>query len=150
MRVTELSGQNWAERFFELERKGSRVPSWALGDYERELSSPTAECFLWPDESMRAFVLFRRTHGVAQVMQWAVGDKGQGLGLLVFGQFLDFLRKDSTNLTHRVELEVRSGNQAAVSIYKRLGFVPGRVRPDYYGPGLAGVEFSLKLQAESS
>jgi ribosomal-protein-alanine N-acetyltransferase len=133
-----------AAHLLKLEQQGT-VSTWALGDYERELDSQSSQLFLWPENSgleCQAFVLFRQVADTVSVMQWAVGNKGQGLGLLVFQSFLEWLRQNS--IAKRVELEVRAGNLPALAIYKRLGFTPGRLRKDYYGPGQDGWELALQ------
>lgn len=38
----------------------------------------------------------------------------------------------------RIVLEVREGNDAAISLYRKLGFVDQQFLPDYYGPGRHG------------
>jgi ribosomal-protein-alanine N-acetyltransferase len=45
----------------------------------------------------------------------------------------------------QVFLEVRSNNDAAISLYESRGFDRQALRADYYGPGLDAVVMRLRL-----
>ncbi|MGH8371620.1 MAG: GNAT family N-acetyltransferase [Gammaproteobacteria bacterium] len=54
------------------------------------------------------------------------GHTGQGIGKLLLGALLDWAESDPR--VHKVELRVRSGNQRAIGLYRRFGFVEeGRI-----------------------
>lgn len=50
---------------------------------------------------------------------------------------------------HRMLLEVRHDNMAAIELYTRTGFVPIAQRRDYYGTGSHGVVMETELRRHS-
>ncbi len=69
--------------------------------------------------------------------------RGAGLGRLLVDQCLDILRAESARA---VVLEVDAANQAAITLYERLGFRRVRQLRDYYGPGRHGWKMRADLQ----
>lgn len=68
------------------------------------------------------------------IMNMAVDPSRQNAGL--GGCLLDALMAEATARgAESLTLEVRVANQPALALYRRAGFAPVGVRPDYYGPG---------------
>jgi [ribosomal protein S18]-alanine N-acetyltransferase len=70
----------------------------------------------------------------AHVLRLAVApaQRGRGLG----GTLLDDLLDRAARAGRRaLTLEVRAGNEAAIRLYRRRGFVPHGARPGYYADG---------------
>jgi ribosomal-protein-alanine N-acetyltransferase len=59
--------------------------------------------------------------------------QGKGLGSALLQRMLD--ASDAARVP-RVLLEVEVGNDAAISLYERFGFVRNGIRPNYYGQGI--------------
>lgn len=77
----------------------------------------------------------------------AVDPSRRGLGL---GRLLaeETLRSLSSQGVQRVFLEVRAANASAIALYRRLGFLPLRELPDYYGPGVDGLRMVLRIEPQ--
>lgn len=72
----------------------------------------------------------------------------QGLARGLVGELLRFAVHDQMR---RVILEVRSSNEAALRLYRSLGFQAGRLREDYYSePTEDGLEMSLVIDEAPS
>jgi len=71
----------------------------------------------------------------SEIMTIAVrpSHQGQGLGSALLRQMLD---ASDTASVPQVLLEVAVGNDAAIALYERFGFVRNGVRPNYYGQGI--------------
>ena len=74
----------------------------------------------------------------SQVMTIAVraSRQGQGLGSELMRRMLD---ASDVAGAPRVLLEVEVGNDSAISLYERFGFIRNGVRPNYYGLGVDAV-----------
>lgn len=58
--------------------------------------------------------------------------RGEGIGRRLLGRALTVLAGQQTT---EVKLEVREGNEAAISLYRDFGFVHHRTIPNYYSNG---------------
>ena len=68
-----------------------------------------------------------------------------GLARALVGELLQFA---VNNAMHRLLLEVRNSNAAAIHLYQSLGFQTGRIREAYYSdPTEDGIEMSLIIDA---
>jgi [ribosomal protein S18]-alanine N-acetyltransferase len=72
--------------------------------------------------------------------------RGLGLGRKLLERTLADLAAGGAGT---IFLEVREGNEAAIGLYRSLGFEEVRRLPDYYGRGLHGVRMRLKPVEES-
>ena len=82
----------------------------------------------------------------AQLLLIGVSPDWQGVG--VGGQLLKELIKRSRDQGQRlIYLEVRSGNERAIRLYRSLGFIDIGVRRDYY-PGLVGREDAIVMSLQ--
>ena len=82
----------------------------------------------------------------AQLLLIGVSPDWQGVG--VGGQLLKELINRSRDQGQKlIYLEVRSGNERAIRLYRSLGFIDIGVRRDYY-PGLAGREDAIVMSLQ--
>ena len=82
----------------------------------------------------------------AQLLLIGVSPDWQGVG--VGGQLLKELINRSQDQGQRlIYLEVRSGNERAIHLYRSLGFIDIGVRRDYY-PGLVGREDAIVMSLQ--
>ena len=82
----------------------------------------------------------------AQLLLIGVSPDWQGVG--VGGQLLKELINRSKDLGQKLRyLEVRSGNERAIRLYRSLGFIDIGVRRDYY-PGLVGREDAIVMSLQ--
>lgn len=82
----------------------------------------------------------------AQLLLIGVSPDWQGVG--VGGQLLKELINRSQDRGQKlIYLEVRSGNERAIRLYRSLGFIDIGVRRDYY-PGLVGREDAIVMSLQ--
>ena len=82
----------------------------------------------------------------AQLLLIGVSPDWQGVG--VGGLLLKELINRSQDQGHKlIYLEVRSGNERAIRLYRSLGFIDIGVRRDYY-PGLVGREDAIVMSLQ--
>ena len=82
----------------------------------------------------------------AQLLLICVSPDWQGVG--VGGQLLKELINRSRDQGQKlIYLEVRSGNERAIRLYRSLGFIDIGVRRDYY-PGLVGREDAIVMSLQ--
>ena len=82
----------------------------------------------------------------AQLLLVGVSPDWQGVG--VGGQLLKELINRSQDRGQKlIYLEVRSGNERAIRLYRSLGFIDIGVRRDYY-PGLVGREDAIVMSLQ--
>ena len=82
----------------------------------------------------------------AQLLLIGVSPDWQGVG--VGGQLLKELINRSQDQGQKlIYLEVRSGNETAIRLYRSLGFIDIGVRRDYY-PGLVGREDAIVMSLQ--
>ena len=82
----------------------------------------------------------------AQLLLIGVSPDWQGIG--VGGQLLKELINRSKDQGQKlIYLEVRSGNERAIRLYRSLGFIDIGVRRDYY-PGLVGREDAIVMSLQ--
>jgi ribosomal-protein-alanine N-acetyltransferase len=74
----------------------------------------------------------------SEIMTIAVrpSHQGKGLGSALLRQMLD---ASDAAAVPRVLLEVEVGNDPAIGLYERFGFVRNGIRPNYYGPGIGAL-----------
>lgn len=98
---------------------------------------------LFDGEDLLGYTLFSQQFDEAELLQIAVAPERRrgGLGRRLLGESLE--RLASCGVT-RVMLEVRVSNQAAIRLYRALGFTDDGVRPGYY-PTETGREDALLM-----
>lgn len=77
------------------------------------------------------FAAFRQVGDDGELLQIAVeiGERRCGIGSLLLGAITDYASKKALD---SILLEVRSGNGAAIALYKKHGFEYVRIRKNYY------------------
>ena len=119
-----------------IEREVFDADPWTVEQFWGELAQPTRRYVVACDEDdvigyAGLFVL----PPDADVQTIAVAASGQGRG--VGAQLLDSLVAQAAQEgCDQLMLEVRSDNEAAISLYQRHGFEQISVRRDYYAPGV--------------
>lgn len=111
---------------------------WPLAEVASSLESPHVR--LWVamvGPSVAGAILARILPHEAELLYVFVSDKwrGIGLGVAMLGYLAEVCRVGGVPVIY---LEVRRGNQAAQSLYRRLGFVilePNGIRKAYYADG---------------
>ncbi len=125
------------DTIFELNR-ASFPEAWS----KQALGSALAAGFVvyvWPadDGQIAVYFLGQIVLDELHILQLVVAEpfRGRGIGSELMRFILNLMRKQGVN---RAELEVRSSNRAAISLYRKLGFeITGR-RPNYYSSTAAG------------
>lgn len=136
-----------------LEAASAEAPHWERAVYEGFLSQggPVKQVFVARDDGRLAgFVAARVMVDVCElesiVVDAAVRKTGVGKALLA-----TLVRWARGNNVVRVELEVRSGNDAAICFYERAGFRRDGLRRGYYrNPEEDAVLMSLALASGSA
>jgi [ribosomal protein S18]-alanine N-acetyltransferase len=116
----------------------SGLSRWGWTAYYAELQGNNSELMLIaraigsPDEKKIAgYIVARESAGEVHINNVAVRDRyrQQGIGNTLLSLILEKARQRGANAAF---LEVRSGNLAAQALYKKCGFHPIAVRPNYY------------------
>ncbi len=121
-----------AEKIFYLEKECFN-DCWSIKSLESQLSSEQNICVLYEEnDEPVAYALGNEICGEAELYRIAVlkQHRGKGLGKRMMNEFLSECRRRNAE---KVFLEVRSRNEAAVSLYKKSGFEQISVRKGYYG-----------------
>jgi ribosomal-protein-alanine N-acetyltransferase len=115
----------------EIERACFTDPWTAAGLAETLQYGTTSTFLVLEGERAAGYLMFRVSGEEAEILNLAVmpGDRRQGIarGLLEMG--LDLLAQAGATESF---LEVRESNRAAIELYRRVGFRPVALRPDYY------------------
>ena len=95
---------------------------------------------------------------VAFLLAWHVADelhvlnittrsdrRRQGIGRALMSTAVAYARE---NRVGHVLLEARRSNEAALALYRSMGFVAARVRPRYYPDDEDAVEMTLRLDSK--
>lgn len=108
--------------------------AWSEGDFERLLVDPRVVCHLarnGGNGGAAGFVLSRMVDDEAEILMVAVApaEQGRGLGRRLIARHLSRL---AARGVRRVFLEVDEGNEPALQLYTRAGFMQVGRRPGYY------------------
>lgn len=119
-----------------IERTAFERP-WTREMFESELKNPVSHAYvLWGSYQggriIVAYIIFWVIHGEAHILDLAVDERLRrtGIGEMILRAALD---KMYDNLVYEVYLEVRKSNEAALSLYRKLGFKDAFERKNYYG-----------------
>ena len=112
-------------------------PPWTHGALLNEIYETDSHFFVAlddptpPSHSVAGFSILRRVGDDGELLQIAVAKTARrsGIGDLLMKKTLDHARE---NRYKSVFLEVRRGNGAAMSLYRKHGFAALRTRRDYY------------------
>lgn len=115
-----------------LEKESFAQP-WSLADFEYEMKDNLVARYVVAEENGRllgfagAHMVYEEGHVTNVVVDAAC--RGKGIGRLL----MEALMQYAANLgVQYMTLEVRASNQAAISLYKSLGFIKVSIRAKYY------------------
>jgi ribosomal-protein-alanine N-acetyltransferase len=123
------------EQVMEIERASFAVP-WTKGMFLYELTSPLSYHFVASKREKRGdlvlcYIIFWMFRGEVHILNLATHPAFRRLGiahsLLLFSLDFSYRRGGILHL-----LEVRKGNEAALTLYHRVGFASWGVRKKYY------------------
>ena len=129
MRVEDLP------RVVEIEKDGFQHP-WSRELLERELSHAWSTVLLAVEDGPRGervvgFIVYWLVHDEVHVLNIATAreERRRGIGLALMEEAADAGRRRGATLA---TLEVRRSNEAAIALYRALGYRQAGVRPNYY------------------
>lgn len=105
----------------------------------------TSALGIWKGESFAGYVILYYVPDEGEIARIAVDPayRRQGAAGRLFGRLVEICKEKGID---RLMLEVRQGNQAAVSFYRKCGFTVDGIRKDYYtNPCEDAVLMSKKL-----
>ncbi len=105
---------------------------WSPGAIASELQNPLSYWLVAMDgPELAGYVGSQSVLGWADMMNLAVAPKyrRQGVAKALVEQLEEGLRQQGVSC---LTLEVRNGNEAAIALYRQLGFVQVGCRPNYY------------------
>lgn len=132
---------------------GAFARPWSTEDFEGFLADPLVRVdglFLGRAPEPEGFVVSRRVMDEAEILSLAVtkAARGRGHSRTLLAQHLSVVAHDGA---FRIHLEVEEGNDPALALYRRLGFVPSGRRPGYYarpdGTRAAALSMTLELRS---
>ncbi len=126
-------------RVVEIEKDGFRHP-WSRELLERELSHAWSTVLLAveereggerPGEAILGFIVFWLVHDEVHVLNIATAreERRHGIGRALMNEAAEAGRQRGATLA---TLEVRRSNEAAIALYRALGYRQVGVRPNYY------------------
>ena len=150
--ITRMSEHDLLE-IVEIEEQ-SGLSRWGWAAYYAELQSGNRDLMLIArlarssiiESPIAGYIVARETAGELHINNVAVRReyRRRGIGAALLTRILDEARRRQANAAF---LEVRSGNQAAQSLYKMSGFKAIARRPNYYSePQEDAVVMSLVLR----
>ena len=126
-----------------IERQAALSP-WSLSQFvEGSLKESQSSFVLDNGDGLLGFAIVQWLLDEATLMNIAVhpSQQGKGFGGLLLNAVLEDLRRRGQR---RCLLEVRVGNNAAISLYRRHGFVEDGLRKGYYSSA-SGKEDALLM-----
>ena len=135
----EAAGEDDLAALVALERRSFSQP-WSVGSFRAELRDPARGRIVVmrertagpePEHGLLAFCAFQVVVDELHILDLAVRPerRRQGLGRMLLRRVLELGARRGARLAL---LEVRSGNQAAVELYRSAGFEPAGMRRGYY------------------
>jgi ribosomal-protein-alanine N-acetyltransferase len=113
-----------------IERRAFPTP-WSLAMFVLELSKPSGICLAaLEDDRVVGYMVCSRYDVVWHVMNVAVDDRQRRRGIGT--ELLRELFAQADRPGEQYTLEVRTSNDAAITLYERFGFRSAGVRPGYY------------------
>jgi ribosomal-protein-alanine N-acetyltransferase len=119
--------------------------AWSAASFRAALERPLVSGVVAArGEDVVGFALAARAEEDAELLSVAVAEglRGVGFGRRMLESLLARLRGEGAL---RVHLEVRGSNQAALALYKSLGFQTSRRRARYYRDGEDALELGVSL-----
>nr|WP_284711061.1 GNAT family N-acetyltransferase [Brevibacterium sp. XM4083] len=119
----------------------ARLPQVAVEDDEEETGGPTGH---EAPGALAGWVVMSAIGAEADVMTIATTEaaRGRGIGRSLLAAGMDWAAGQGAEVIH---LEVADGNDAALGLYRSLGFEEWGRRPDYY-PGADAILMRRSLR----
>jgi ribosomal-protein-alanine N-acetyltransferase len=149
--MTPENIESFLDSIMEIER-GSFISPWSRNGFLQEARNPISHLWVITDEdgSPGGYICFWMFDREIQLINVAVHPEKRGRG---FGSHLlgEMIRIGIERGMEQVWLEVRTSNNTAKRIYKKLGFVAVGLRPMYYrDTNEDAIVMSLNLLDEQS
>lgn len=130
--------------------KAVHVAPWSEAQFKGELEKPYARVLLLTDDEtdtqVAGYVVYWLLYDEAQILNIAVDLPHRGMG---FAQLL--IRKVVTEAiyknVHKVLLDVRKGNTAAIQLYQKMRFTIAQVRKGFYSDGEDAYTMALDIDS---
>lgn len=120
---------------------------WSRNSFEYEVGNRDAVLMVAAlNGRLTGYVCARFFLDIVHIMDIAVipGERGRGTGAILLDNVLREILKARPDTEH-ITLEVRASNTAAITLYKKFGFVETGRRKDYYtGPKEDGIIMGLE------
>lgn len=117
-----------------IERQSYPFP-WTEDQFLQEMNNPVAAVeLIWVAGQLAGYLCYWLIVGELQILNIAIAPMFRRQGLAE--QLLDHVFSDCRQKgLERAWLEVRAGNDSAISLYRKQGFVADTVRSGYYRDG---------------
>lgn len=122
-----------------IEQELFHIQPWSEAQFWSELAAEDRRLFAATEEAdLVGYADISLGHQEAEILNLAVraSHQGKGIGYALLRAMLD--AADSAG-ARRVLLEARTGNEVAIDLYRRNGFVVVGHRPNYYALGVDAV-----------
>lgn len=133
-KFVEINQTNYTGKdLFQLaEASYEHASPWSTDTFNKDLKQPFVHYFLVEQqEELVGFIGYRLIFEEAEITNIVVAKeaKGQGIGSLLLAEWFTKLKAEAAEVVH---LEVRKSNQAAIRLYKKVGFQMVNIRQEYY------------------
>ncbi len=122
---------------------------WSIGSWNGELTADDRLVLIVPglDDQLVAAATFQLVGNTADLHRVMVAPdhRGHNLATRLLRLGLEWAREGGAE---RMLLEVRHDNDAAIRLYRRLGFGAIAIRVDYYGPGVDALIMERTLESD--
>lgn len=133
------------ERVLEIETASFPRP-WSRRHFQDEMESPGSFPLVAQsgDREVAGYLCLKQVLDEAEILDVAVAPsfRGRGVGRVLVDRAVAFCRERELSL---LCLEVRVGNEEAISLYRRLGFVEVGRRKNYYENGDDAILMDLSI-----
>ncbi|WP_303721110.1 ribosomal protein S18-alanine N-acetyltransferase [Malonomonas rubra] len=126
--------ENDLSAVLKIERQSYPFP-WSADQFRQELNNPVATVeLLWHADRLAGYLCYWLIAGELQILNIATSPDSRRQG--VAGRLLEHAFASCMEQgLERAWLEVRTGNRAAIELYRKEGFVADTVRSGYYRDG---------------
>lgn len=130
-KIDALNFTRYIPQILEIERASFRTP-WTREMFRREVEIPVAQLWvLLNEEALCGYICFWLVADEIHLLNVAVApvSRKRGTASVLIRRMLAYGRARGA---HAVWLEVRPSNEAALSLYQKLGFIVAGCRRGYY------------------
>ena len=131
-----------------IEKRSFGIDAWSSEQFLEYLSRPSRSIFLiWVSGSVAAGYVLAAVRGTRLDIDSVAVDprfRGKGIATALLKRAIATARRRGFTA---VSLSVRRDNEAAIHLYRKLGFAPVRRIENYYEDGAPAWRMTLKLAA---